>query len=94
MIINIQAFNASGEDNAAFMTSWTISSRASPSMSSSSNRPILILDEPQKMEGKATTEALPKFKPLMILRYSATHKTERTTRCIGSMRSTPITRSW
>jgi len=41
-----------------------------------SNRPILILDEPQKMEGAATMEALPKFKPLMILRYSATHKTQ------------------
>ncbi|MEW8439770.1 MAG: restriction endonuclease subunit R, partial [Candidatus Thiodiazotropha taylori] len=40
------------------------------------NRPILILDEPQKMEGKATVEALPKFKPLFILRYSATHRTQ------------------
>ena len=41
----------------------------------SSNRPILILDEPQKMEGKKTLAALAKFKPLMILRYSATHRT-------------------
>ena len=41
-----------------------------------SNRPILILDEPQKMEGKATMDALPKFKPLFILRYSATHRTQ------------------
>ena len=41
-----------------------------------SDRPILILDEPQKMEGAATMEALPKFKPLIILRYSATHKTQ------------------
>src|SRR5436189_223587 len=40
------------------------------------NRPILILDEPQKMEGKATTEKLREFDPLIILRYSATHKTE------------------
>ncbi len=39
------------------------------------NRPILILDEPQKMEGPATQESLPKFNPLFILRYSATHKT-------------------
>jgi type III restriction enzyme len=39
------------------------------------NRPILFLDEPQKMEGPATQEALPKFNPLFILRYSATHKT-------------------
>ena len=35
----------------------------------------MILDEPQKMEGKKTLEALAKFKPLMILRYSATHRT-------------------
>lgn len=41
-----------------------------------SNRPILILDEPQKMEGAATMEALPKFKPLFIMRYSATHRTQ------------------
>jgi hypothetical protein len=41
-----------------------------------SNQPILILDEPQKMEGKKTVESLAKFNPLMILRYSATHKTQ------------------
>ena len=28
------------------------------------------------MEGAATVEALKEFNPLMILRYSATHKTE------------------
>ena len=41
------------------------------------NRPILILDEPQKMEGAATVTKLKEFDPLMILRYSATHKTEQ-----------------
>src|SRR3546814_9021546 len=30
------------------------------------------------MEGKATVEALPKFRPLFVLRYSATHRTEHT----------------
>ncbi len=40
------------------------------------NRPILILDEPQKMEGPQTVTSLMKFKPLFVLRYSATHKTE------------------
>jgi type III restriction enzyme len=40
------------------------------------NRPVIILDEPQKMEGAATLEALPKFNPLMVLRYSATHRTQ------------------
>ncbi len=39
------------------------------------NRPILILDEPQKMEGAQTLKSLEEFNALMILRYSATHKT-------------------
>lgn len=75
MIINIQAFNAKGADNRRIYDELDDFQSRRPIDVISSNRPILILDEPQKMEGKATTEALPKFKPLMILRYSATHKT-------------------
>lgn len=37
-------------------------------------RPILILDEPQKMEGEATQWGIKELNPLFILRYSATHK--------------------
>ncbi|KKR68330.1 MAG: Type III site-specific deoxyribonuclease [Microgenomates group bacterium GW2011_GWA2_40_6] len=37
-------------------------------------RPILILDEPQNMEGEATKEKLKQFNSLFRLRYSATHK--------------------
>ena len=40
------------------------------------NRPIIIMDEPQKMEGQATQNALKRFKPLFVLYYSATHKTQ------------------
>lgn len=36
-------------------------------------RPIIILDEPQKMGGKATQNSLKKFNPLFCLNYSATH---------------------
>jgi type III restriction enzyme len=36
--------------------------------------PILILDEPQNMEGEATRKALENFNSLFRLRYSATHK--------------------
>jgi type III restriction enzyme len=36
--------------------------------------PILIIDEPQSVEGKATKERLKEFNPLFTLRYSATHK--------------------
>ncbi|MGR9210319.1 type III restriction-modification system endonuclease [Rhizobium leguminosarum] len=76
MIINIQAFNARGADNRRIYEELDDFQSRKPIDVIASNRPILILDEPQKMEGAATMEALPKFKPLMILRYSATHKTQ------------------
>ena len=75
MIINIQAFNATGKDNRRIYDELDDFQSRRPIDVISSNRPILILDEPQKMEGGKTLEALSKFKPLMILRYSATHRT-------------------
>jgi type III restriction enzyme len=75
MVINIQAFNATGKDNRRIYDELDAFQSRKPIDVISSNRPILILDEPQKMEGKKTLEALAKFKPLMILRYSATHRT-------------------
>lgn len=77
LVMNVQAFNARGKDaRRIFMELDEFGSRRPIDMIAA-NRPILILDEPQKMEGAATNEMLPKFKPLMILRYSATHKTLR-----------------
>jgi len=76
MVINIQAFAAKGADNRRIYDELDDFQSRRPIDVIGSNRPILILDEPQKMEGKATMEALPKFKPLAILRYSATHKTQ------------------
>ena len=76
MVINIQAFAAKGADNRRIYDELDDFQSRRPIDVISSNRPILILDEPQKMEGRATVEALPKFKPLAILRYSATHKTQ------------------
>ncbi|MDY4920299.1 MAG: DEAD/DEAH box helicase family protein, partial [Phascolarctobacterium sp.] len=38
--------------------------------------PILILDEPQKLAGKATQKSMEQFKPLFSVNYSATHKTK------------------
>ncbi|HNY32756.1 MAG TPA: DEAD/DEAH box helicase family protein [Fibrobacteria bacterium] len=76
MIINIQAFNATGKDNRRIYDELDDFQSRKPIDVLSANRPILILDEPQKMEGKKTLEALAKFRPLFILRYSATHKTE------------------
>jgi type III restriction enzyme len=76
MIINIQAFNARGADNRRIYEELDDFQSRKPIDVIASNRPILILDEPQKMEGAATMEALPKFRPLFILRYSATHRTQ------------------
>ncbi|MEX2375573.1 MAG: DEAD/DEAH box helicase family protein [Dehalococcoidia bacterium] len=76
MVINIQAFNAGGKDNRRIYEELDDFQSRRPIDVIASNRPILILDEPQKMEGRATMEALPKFKPLVILRYSATHRTQ------------------
>ena len=77
MIINIQAFNATGKDNRRIYDELDDFQSRRPIDVISSNRPILILDEPQKMGGAKTLEAVAKFKPLMILRYSATHRTEQ-----------------
>lgn len=37
-------------------------------------KPIVILDEPQKMGGEATQWGLSELSPLFVLRYSATHR--------------------
>ena len=39
-----------------------------------STRPVLILDEPQKMESELRLQALSDLDPLFALRYSATHR--------------------
>lgn len=75
MVINVQAFNATGADNRRIYDELDDFQSRKPIDVIAKNRPILILDEPQKMEGPATQQALPKFEPLFILRYSATHKT-------------------
>lgn len=76
MIINVQAFNARGKDARRIYEELDDFQSRRPIDVIKANRPILILDEPQKMEGKKTLESLQEFNPLMILRYSATHKTQ------------------
>ncbi|MBX9900725.1 MAG: DEAD/DEAH box helicase family protein [Burkholderiaceae bacterium] len=75
MIINVQAFAARGADNRRIYDELDDFQSRRPIDVISANRPILILDEPQKMEGAATLKSLEEFKALMVLRYSATHKT-------------------
>jgi len=76
MIINVQAFNARGKDARRIYEELDDFQSRRPIDVIKQNRPILILDEPQKMEGKKTLDSLKEFDPLMILRYSATHKTQ------------------
>ena len=75
MIINVQAFAARGADNRRIYEELDDFQSRRPIDVISANRPILILDEPQKMEGAATLKSLEEFKALMVLRYSATHRT-------------------
>ena len=81
MIINVQAFNTSFKEGAANKEARIIYSKRDDFQSRrpidviAANRPINIMDEPQKMEGEATQKALRNFKPLFVLNYSATHKT-------------------
>ena len=76
MVINVQAFNAKGADARRIDMALDDFQSRKPIDVIAANRPILILDEPQKMEGPQTVTSLMKFKPLFVLRYSATHKTE------------------
>lgn len=75
MVINVQAFNATGKDNRRIYEELDDFQSRRPIDVISANRPILILDEPQKMEGGKTLDSLVNFEPLMVLRYSATHRT-------------------
>ena len=75
MVINVQAFNARGKDNRRIYEELDDFQSRRPVDVIKANHPILILDEPQKMEGTKTLNSLREFNPLFILRYSATHKT-------------------
>lgn len=80
MIINSQAFASSLKEGAKNEAARIIYSKQDsfgsrrPIDVIAANRPIVILDEPQKLEGNATQESLKLFKPLFSLNYSATHK--------------------
>lgn len=74
MIINSQAFNSrAAAARRIYMKLDSFRSRRPIDVIAATN-PILIIDEPQSVEGKATKERLKEFNPLMTLRYSATHR--------------------
>lgn len=76
MIINSQAFNSKGKDaRRIYMKLDEFRSRRPIDIIAKTN-PIVIIDEPQSVEGKQTKKRLEEFNPLMTLRYSATHKSD------------------
>ncbi len=76
MIINSQAFNAKGKDARRIYMKLEGFRYRKPIDIIAKTNPILIIDEPQSVEGKQTKERLKEFKPLITLRYSATHKAD------------------
>lgn len=76
MIINTQAFNAKGKDaRRIYMELDQFASRRPIEIIAQTN-PILLIDEPQSVDGDKTLEGMQDFNPLFTLRYSATHRTE------------------
>ena len=82
MIINTQAFASSLKEDGKSKEARIIYSKRDefgsrrPIDVIKANRPIIILDEPQKMGGEVTQKALKNFNPLFSLNYSATHRTQ------------------
>ena len=50
-------------------------------------RPVLIIDEPHRFEGRVVQEYLPKFNPLLTLRFGATFKRDEFTNLIYTLDS-------
>lgn len=80
MIINTQAFNATGKDARRFKSQLESFGYRRPIDVIAATNPILIIDEPQSVLGadknNKTRNALKDFKPLFSLLYSATHRKE------------------
>lgn len=74
MIINIQAFNARSQSNRRIYDELDDFGSRRPIDVIRRNRPILIIDEPQKLGSENALKSLAEFDPLFIMRYSATHK--------------------
>ena len=74
MIINIQAFNSRSQSNRRIYEPLDDFGSRRPIDVIRRNRPIVIIDEPQKLGSDNALKSLSEFDPLFILRYSATHK--------------------
>ena len=76
MIINSQAFNSRKKDSKRISMELDEFRSRRPIDIIAKTNPIVIIDEPQSVEGKITKESLKGFNPLFTLRYSATHKSD------------------
>jgi len=76
MIINIQAFNVTGKDSRRIYEVLDGFQSRRPIDVISASRPVVIIDEPQKIGSAKSLAALSRLGPLMLLRYSATHRVE------------------
>jgi type III restriction enzyme len=74
MIINTQAFNARGEDARRIYQELDQFNTRKPIEMIAETNPILIIDEPQSVDGDKTLKSMQDFHPLFSIRYSATHK--------------------
>ena len=99
MIINTQAFASSLKEDGRSKEARIIYSKRDefgsrrPIDVIKANRPIIILDEPQKMGGEVTQKALKNFNPLFSLNYSATHAKHHKYDLIGKVaEGTTLTR--
>jgi len=76
MIINTQAFNARGADARRIYKELDQFASRKPIEIIAQTNPILIIDEPQSVDGEQTLKSMQDFNPLFSLRYSATHKVD------------------
>ncbi|OQW68683.1 MAG: restriction endonuclease subunit R [Proteobacteria bacterium ST_bin12] len=76
MIINTQAFAAKGADARRIYMELDQFGTRKPIDIIAQTNPIIIIDEPQSVDGPTTLESMKAFNPLFSLRYSATHKVE------------------
>ena len=74
MIINSQSFNVNNKDLRRIFTRPDEFGSLRPVEVIAGTRPIMIIDEPQSVEGRQTRENMKAFSPMMTLRYSATHR--------------------
>jgi type III restriction enzyme len=76
MIINIQAFNAAAQDSRRIYEVLDELQSRRPIDVISACRPVVIIDEPQRIGAVRSLAALARLSALIVLRYSATHRVE------------------